>query len=338
MKVGGVRFLLTSVLGKVFEVVRGWILMVPCSSSTLTMFGRDKALLRGILVGGVWNGFLLEKVKGQRVPCRFCGGTDSDRHLFGECPFLRAEIREHPEFHDLMEMDKSSWPRCLLWHGWLPKLSGVNGGSPWAGSLWEGAANLLECALGRYSSDALTEWQLPVGFDAVASARRVAAEPDVWTDGSLVDDKVSGPLLLERVVLPTVVVVFGRIGGGAIWMKMLGRMQWLVPVVVFVLCLVQAHDGVHLWVDNLGVVRHVGRLLDGKTASRPAELVKDGDLVLFIERMLRLRELDTVRISKVQGHADEALVRAGGLVILIGWVIMERMRLLTLVVRGCLGG
>ena len=34
---------------------------------------RDKALLRGILVSGVWNGFLLEKVKGQRVPCRFCG-------------------------------------------------------------------------------------------------------------------------------------------------------------------------------------------------------------------------------------------------------------------------
>ena len=69
---------------------------------------------------------------------------------------------------------------------------------------------------------------------------------------------------------------------------------------------------VHLGVDNLGVVRHVGRLLDGKTASRLAELVKDGDLTLIIERMLRLRELDTVRISKVKGHADEALVRAGG--------------------------
>ena len=29
-------------------------------------------------------------------------------------------------------------------------------------------------------------------FDAVASAGRVAAEPDVWTDGRLVEDKVSG--------------------------------------------------------------------------------------------------------------------------------------------------
>ena len=34
---------------------------------------RDKALLRGILVGGVWNGFLLGGVRGQPVPCRFCG-------------------------------------------------------------------------------------------------------------------------------------------------------------------------------------------------------------------------------------------------------------------------
>ena len=102
-----------------------------------------------------------------------------------------------------------------------------------------------------------------------------------------------------------------------------------MPVVVFVLFLVhcslfkraefwgvilalQANDGVHLGADNLGVVRHVGRLLDGKTASRPAELVKDGDLILLIERMLRLRGLDTVRIYKVKGHADEALVRAGG--------------------------
>ena len=43
---------------------------------------RDKALLRSILVGGVWDGFLLQKVKGQRVPCRFCGRADSDGHIF----------------------------------------------------------------------------------------------------------------------------------------------------------------------------------------------------------------------------------------------------------------
>ena len=64
-----------------------------------------------------------------------------------------------------MEMDNTSWPRCLLWHGWLPLLSGVNGGSPWAQAPAEGVVNLLQCALGRYSSSLLTEWRLPVDFD-----------------------------------------------------------------------------------------------------------------------------------------------------------------------------
>ena len=68
----------------------------------------------------------------------------------------------------------------------------MNGGFPWAGSPREGVSNLLESALWRYSSDALTEWQLLVGFDAEASVRRVATEPDILTDGSLVEDKVSG--------------------------------------------------------------------------------------------------------------------------------------------------
>ena len=49
----------------------------------------------------------------------------------GNCTFPPlVEIREHPEFHGLMEMDKSFWPRCLFWHGWLPLLSGVTGGPP----------------------------------------------------------------------------------------------------------------------------------------------------------------------------------------------------------------
>ena len=46
---------------------------------------KDKALLWGILSGGVWNGFLLRKVQGGNVPCRFCGGPDGDGHLFWEC-------------------------------------------------------------------------------------------------------------------------------------------------------------------------------------------------------------------------------------------------------------
>ena len=76
-------------------------------------------------------------------------GADGDGHLFGECPYPPiVEIRENPEFHDLMRLDKSHRPRCLLWHGWLPFLSGANGDSPCAAAAGEAAANKLECFLG----------------------------------------------------------------------------------------------------------------------------------------------------------------------------------------------
>ena len=76
---------------------------------------RDTALLWGVHAGGGWHGFLLGKVKGQCVPCRFFGGIDNDGHLFWDCPFPPlVEIREHPEFYGLPEMDKSCWPRCQV--------------------------------------------------------------------------------------------------------------------------------------------------------------------------------------------------------------------------------
>ena len=46
----------------------------------------------------------------------------------------------------------------------------------------------------------------------------------------------------------------------------------------------QSSSAVHLGVDHLGVVRHVGRLLDGRHGSIPLEIVKDGDLLLLVER------------------------------------------------------
>ena len=84
-------------------------------------------------------------------------------------------------------MDKSFWPRCLLWHGWLPLLSGANLGSPWARDLSHGAGNLPECALGSYSPSPLLDWRLPVGFDAESAALQAAVEPD----GSRVEDRLS---------------------------------------------------------------------------------------------------------------------------------------------------
>ena len=84
------------------------------------------------------------RVRGQPVPCRFCGGPDGDGHLFWECTYsLLVEIHENPEFHDLMRMDEGHWPRCSLWHGWLPLLSGVNGDSHWAETAAQTTRHLL---------------------------------------------------------------------------------------------------------------------------------------------------------------------------------------------------
>ena len=66
----------------------------------------------------------------------------------------------------------------------------------------------------------------------------------------------------------------------------------------------------HLGADNRNVVRHVGRLLDG-VRNPCAELSKDGDLILLIERILELRGRDTVRVTKVKGHAGEDMVQGG---------------------------
>ena len=55
----------------------------------------------------------------------------------------------------------------------------------------------------------------------------------------------------------------------------------------------QASDGVHLGVDNLGVVRHVGRMLDDKLPSSPFELLPD------VHRTLRIQGLGSVPRSRV---------------------------------------
>ena len=165
-------------------------------------------------------------------------------------------------------------------------------------------------------------------FDVEGAARRVAEEPDVWTDGSLVDDKVSGVsfagagCFTDRVSRLWACWKWGHwdddVGDGSVvsacrgFCSVLGPLQTVQRAELWgVILALQASDGVHLGVDNLGVVRHVGRILDGRVSSRPCELLLDGDFLFLIERMLHIRGLNTVRISKVKGHADEALVRAG---------------------------
>ena len=59
-------------------------------------------------------------------------------------------------------------------------------------------------------------------------------------------------------------------------------------------------------VDNLGVVRHVGRLSEDVLVPLLLSLS-----VMLVDRMPRLRGLDTVRITKVTGHAVQEMVLDG---------------------------
>ena len=298
---------------------------------------RDKALLRAVL----------GRLRGQPLPCRFCGGDG----LFRECTFPRqVENQENPEFHNLMRMDKGQWPHCLLWHGWLPMLSGVNGASPWAADATESAAHLVEVALGRYSSGLISEWIPSDDFDHDMGASSLSDHPDVWTDGSLALDHLTGVSssgsgffshqaehfwrhrrwghVDDVRIVPDLAFCKG-------FCSVVGPLQSVQRAEMWgVILALQTSRAVHLGVDNLGVIRHVGRFLDGCRGPMPFELVNDGDLLLLIDRMLHQRGLDTVRISKVKGHADEDMVLHDRVRGRISWVMTLLMRLLILDVGG----
>ena len=89
-------------------------------------------------------------------------------------------MRDLPEFSSLMSLDRSKWPRCLLWHGWLP-------GNPWASSFGELASFHLERCLGAYPADFATAWSPPDYWDADDIALEMPEHPNIWTDGSRED-------------------------------------------------------------------------------------------------------------------------------------------------------
>ena len=96
-------------------------------------------------------------------------------------------IRELPEFATLMTLDRSNWPRCLLWHAWLPGLSGVSDRDPWASSFGDLAFGQLEQCFGAYPVDFSSSWTPPEYWDADYIAVEMSEHPNIWTDGSRED-------------------------------------------------------------------------------------------------------------------------------------------------------
>ena len=78
-----------------------------------------------------------------------------------------------------------------------------------------------------------------------------------------------------------------------------------------VILALQAYSGIHIGIDNLNVLRGVAALLSHKVPRSPLPLMKDGDLLATIHSMLSLRGFDTVKVSKVKGHATRAMVDSG---------------------------
>ena len=73
----------------------------------------------------------------------------------------------------------------------------------------------------------------------------------------------------------------------------------------------QAYWPCQLGVDNLNVAGTVGRLLDHGSLIKPLPFVKDGDLVALVQYMIRTRRRETVRVTKVKGHAEDSDVQHG---------------------------
>ena len=152
-------------------------------------------LLRAILCGSVWKGFLLGKAKKEDVPCRFCGVGMVMVTCFGNVlssPF--SMFVDLPEFADLMTLDRSHWPRCLLWHGWLLGLRGISGKDPWATSFGE------RC-LGAYPVDFAGCW-IPLEYWDAADV--------AWKCLSILifEQVVAERIYLLSVVLKLLVLVF----------------------------------------------------------------------------------------------------------------------------------
>ena len=120
---------------------------------------------------------------------------------------------------------------------WLvAPFSGVNGGSPWAQTPAEGAVNLLECALGRYSSNQLLSGGYLLILMLIGRLEGLLRNLMFGLTVVLLTTGGLALLLLVQGALPIGSVGFGLVGGGVIGMMM------LVKILLFLLVVVSARS------------------------------------------------------------------------------------------------
>ena len=91
----------------------------------------------------------------------------------------------------------------------------------------------------------------------------------------------------------------------------------------------QSSKPVHLGVDNLNVVRHVGRIMAGKEPDRPFELLTDGDLLLLVQTLVARGALAPVPSLKLKVMLMMTWFAEVGFACLTRLVMTGLMRLLT---------
>ena len=198
---------------------------------------------------------------------------------------------------------------------------------PWALSFGELASFHLEGCLGAYPVDFAAAWTPPDYWDADDIALEIPEHPNIWTDGSREDFSSIGGFEVAGagVYLPASEIAFDNSVWGTVEEygdAQLERCRAFLPVPGVLqtvqraefwgaIVALQAYWPCHLGIDNLNVVRSIGRLLDADCLAKPLPLVKDGDLVALVQYMIRTRGRDTVRVTKVKGHAKDDDVQHG---------------------------
>ena len=265
-------------------------------------------------------------------------------------------------FGTLMSLNRSNWPCCLLWHEWLPGLTGLSDKNPWASSFGDLAFSHIERCLGAYLADCSCSWTPPEYWDADI-ALEMSEHPNF---GLMVAERISlvGGFAVAGagVHLPASELAFdGSVWGTAeeyvdarlercraffcqflVSCRLLNELNFGGAIVAL-----QAYWPCHLGIDNLNVSRTVGRLLDKDCLVKPLPLV-DGDLVALVQYMIRTGGRETVRVTKVKGHAEDTDVQHGQvrledqvesatlkLILLLTWVVVISLRYSLMPDVGC---
>ena len=226
-----------------------------------------------------------------------------------------------------MSKDRTHWPRCLLWHGWVPGLTSRTVGTPWAIASSDLASSCLENTFGSYPLSTTSAWHPFWDEDDIQDmVDDVPVAPNIWTDGSReliphLDVDIAGAGAFVH--SPSIIFDnhhWGHAhdlddpneGSSHIFSGVLGPIQSVQRAEYWgVILALQAYSGIHIGIDNLNVLRGVAALLSRNNPRTPLPLVKDGNLLATIHSMLCLRGFDTVKVSKVKGHATRAMVNTG---------------------------